>query len=650
MPLRKRVWVASPAYYLFSVVMLGMAALSWPNRILCVSELAAAVLSAVVIAILTVRMKVRTSAVIRSAKQVFTAKEYDAFDSFALPVAIVGEAGDILWYNNAFYKSICLKKDCVGDSISKFLYPRTLKQAISESGVGITIGSRQFTLYGCRTSGGSLLYFVDDTYYKRISREYGEKRPAVVLISFDNRDELSMGTSSMDDAKIASALEAVLVIWARDMGGFIRRLGDNRYVMMTDEIHIAHEKEKRFDILDRVREIKNEQNYSATISVGIGRGATTLEESERWARQALDMALGRGGDQVAIKQKGDSYEFFGGVSKGVEKRDKVRTRVIAATLSDTIAACDTVLIMGHNHSDLDSLGAAIGMWAAVTRGLQKRAYVVINKAQSLAKPMLEIMEQTYAEETIFLSPDDALDLVTKKTMVIVVDTHSPTFVEVPELLDIAGNIVVIDHHRMMVKHIKNAVVFYHEPYASSASEMVAELVQYIGSSVLTRTEANLLLAGIMLDTKGFVLKTGVRTFEAAAYLRRRGADTVQVKRMFADSFETYLAKTQIISQAEISEGCAVACTEESIPDIRIVAAQAADELLNIQGVTVSFVIFSENGGANISARSMGDVNVQVILERLGGGGHHSMAGAQLKGVTVEQAKAQLLAAIREQQG
>ena len=179
MPLRKRVWVASPAYYLFSVVMLGMAALSWPNRILCVSELAAAVLSAVVIAILTVRMKARTSAVIRSAKQVFTAKEYDAFDSFALPVAIVGEAGDILWYNNAFYKSICLKKDCVGDSISKFLYPRTLKQAISESGVGITIGSRQFTLYGCRTSGGSLLYFVDDTYYKRISREYGEKRPAL---------------------------------------------------------------------------------------------------------------------------------------------------------------------------------------------------------------------------------------------------------------------------------------------------------------------------------------------------------------------------------------------------------------------------------------------------------------------------------------
>ncbi len=313
-----------------------------------------------------------------------------------------------------------------------------------------------------------------------------------------------------------------------------------------------------------IREIKAGDRGSATVSIGIGRGAPTLSEGERWARQALDMALGRGGDQVAIKQKNDSYEFFGGLSKGIEKRDKVRTRVIAATLSDHIKASDQVLVMGHKFSDLDCIGAAVGMYSAVTKGLKKPAFIVVRKAQSLAGPLIESMEKANPEEEIFISPEEAMQRLASKTLLVVVDTHSQDFVESTDVLNKAERIVVIDHHRMMVKHIENAIIFYHEPYASSASEMVAELVQYIGENTLSRLEAEALLAGIMLDTKSFVLKTGVRTFEASAYLRRRGADTVEVKRMFSNSIDTYKAKYQLVSGAEIYNNCAIACAEEEI--------------------------------------------------------------------------------------
>ncbi|MEG1427958.1 MAG: DHH family phosphoesterase, partial [Oscillospiraceae bacterium] len=334
-------------------------------------------------------------------------------------------------------------------------------------------------------------------------------------------------------------------------------------------------------------------------------------------------------------------------SRGVEKRDKVRTRVIAATLSDHIKASDKVMIMGHRNSDLDSIGSGVGIWAAVSKGIKKPAFVVVNKYQTLAMPLITSVSEAYPETRVFISPQEALQEVTDKTLLIVVDTHSYSFVESPELLNAAGSIVVIDHHRMMVTHIKNSIIFYHEPYASSTSEMVAELVQYIDSASIGNIDAQALLSGIMLDTKNFVLKTGVRTFEASAYLRRRGADTVQVKRLFSNSLATYREKSNLVGSSEIYRDCAIACDPDSTVNTRIAAAQAADELLSIQGVKASFVLFRVNDDINISARSLGEINVQVILETFGGGGHLTMAGAQLDRVSMEEAKAALLDTLNE---
>ena len=633
-------------YYVITAVMLVTAGLSWFwNSAVFYTEMVLSVLAVAAVVLANAHFQLYVNTAVKSAKKILSASDYRAIEGFALPVALVGASGDIIWVNARFADGVCQGRTCQGENILKFIYPKTLRQVLEGDGADVTVGDRQYTVYAISTQNGSVLYFVDDTYYKNVSLEHSETRPIVAIVTFDNRDELSRDSSGSEDARIASEVEAALRNWAQEMGGFLKKLSGGRYLVLTDEAHVRAATEKRFAILDAVRTIKTAENRSATISMGVGRGTSSLSESEQWARQALDMALGRGGDQVAVKQKDDSYEFFGGLSKGVEKRDKVRTRVIAATLCDHIAASDSVFIMGHKFSDLDSVGAAVGMWSAVSRGLKKPAHVVVNRAQSLANSVIASIEEAETEQKVFVSPAEALTMITGKSLLIIVDTHSQDFVESVELLDTAARVVVIDHHRMMVKHISNAIVFYHEPYASSASELVTELVQYIGEKTLSRAEAEALLAGIMLDTKGFVLKTGVRTFEAAAYLRRRGADTVEVKRLFSNSIETYKAKYRLVSSAELYNNCAIACEEKEFPDIRIAAAQAADELLSIQGVSASFVIFPTGNAVNISARSLGDVNVQVIMEAVGGGGHLTMAAAQLADTAPRQARDTLVSVL-----
>ncbi len=308
-------------------------------------------------------------------------------------------------------------------------------------------------------------------------------------------------------------------------------------------------------------------------------------------------------------------------------------------------ASDKVFVMGHKNSDLDSVGAAVGMWAVIKKGLEKPVHIVIDRARTLAAPVADMVADAYPEEDVFISPLEALQSVTDKSLLIVVDTHSVNFVESHELLQRAMRVVVIDHHRMMVSHIKNALIFYHEPYASSASEMVTELVQYIKGSAIDGVDAEALLSGIMLDTKNFVLKTGVRTFEASAYLRRRGADTVAVKKLFSSTLDNYKQKAQLVSGAEIYMGCAIATSTWEYEDLRVAAAQAADELLTILGVRASFVLYKVGSDVSISARSLGDVNVQLILEEFGGGGHLTMAGAQIKNISMQDAKRSLLRAL-----
>ena len=647
--MKKKVWVASPICFVLAAAMLIMALISWftGHKMVFFIEAVVAVVAILAIAIVHIRFQSYVYTSVKAAKKVLFGKEYDALEQFTMPMAIVGEAGDIVWANAAFLESAGRARDCRGENVMKFLYPHTIQQVVAAKGTDVTIGDRQFTAFASKTEQGHILCLVDDTYYKAINREYVEKHPVVALAHFDNREELARDSSGSEDARIASEVEQVLTEWAQSMGGFLRRLSGGRFLVLTDEIHIRQAMEKRFEVLDKIREIKAGERRSATVSIGVARGAESLQEAEQWARKALEMALGRGGDQVAVKQKNDTYEFFGGLSKGVEKRDKVRTRVIAATLSDHIKESENVLIMGHRFSDLDSMGAAVGLWSVITKALHKPAFVVVDRQQTLAGQIVERIDANSGDRVVFLSPMDAMEQLSPRTLLIVVDTHSPDFVESRELLNHVSRVVVIDHHRLMVKRIDNAIVFYHEPYASSASEMVAELVQYIGDSTLTQHEAEALLAGIMLDTKSFVLKTGVRTFEAAAYLRRRGADTVEVKRMFADSIDSYKAKYKIVSGAEIQQNCAIACADKEFPDIRVVSSQAADELLSIRGVKASFVIYPTGNVMNISARSLGDINVQLVMEVLGGGGHLTMAATQLPNLTIEQARTKLVAAIKE---
>ena len=647
--MKKKVWVASPICFVLAAAMLIMALISWftGHKMVFFIEAVVAVVAILAIAIVHIRFQSYVYTSVKAATKVLFGKEYDALEQFTMPMAIVGEAGDIVWANAAFLESAGRARDCRGENVMKFLYPHTIQQVVAAKGTDVTIGDRQFTAFASKTEQGHILCLVDDTYYKAINREYVEKHPVVALAHFDNREELARDSSGSEDARIASEVEQVLTEWAQSMGGFLRRLSGGRFLILTDEIHIRQAMEKRFEVLDKIREIKAGERRSATVSIGVARGAESLQEAEQWARKALEMALGRGGDQVAVKQKNDTYEFFGGLSKGVEKRDKVRTRVIAATLSDHIKESENVLIMGHRFSDLDSMGAAVGLWSVITKALHKPAFVVVDRQQTLAGQIVERIDANSGDRVVFLSPMDAMEQLSPRTLLIVVDTHSPDFVESRELLNHVSRVVVIDHHRLMVKRIDNAIVFYHEPYASSASEMVAELVQYIGDSTLTQHEAEALLAGIMLDTKSFVLKTGVRTFEAAAYLRRRGADTVEVKRMFADSIDSYKAKYKIVSGAEIQQNCAIACADKEFPDIRVVSSQAADELLSIRGVKASFVIYPTGNVMNISARSLGDINVQLVMEVLGGGGHLTMAATQLPNLTIEQARTKLVAAIKE---
>lgn len=641
---KKRVWVISPLYYLMALAMAAMAFVTYRyNKIAAAIEVTAAGLALLAVAASDLLYRRNISAAVRTAKRVLTAEEEHALEEFALPVAVVAPAGDIVWANEAFAASLCGGGEYLGENVLQYIYPKTFRQVMGEKGASVSHRGREYTVYGARAQKGYILYFVDDTYFKAIHREYRDKKTVVCMVVFDNREELVRDSMGGDDSRLVAEVEAVLRRWAvEDLGGFIRRLHTGRYLVITDDSHIEEAKQKRFRVLDDVREIKSANNMSATVSIGVGRGADTAAESERWARQALDMALGRGGDQVAVKQQGDAYEFFGGLSKGVEKRDKVRTRVIAATLSDHVKASDRVFVMGHKNSDLDSVGAAVGIWAAVRKGLEKPANIVINRGQTLAFPLVDMVDQAYPDEDVFISPLEALQGATERSLLIVVDTHSINFVESSELLERIPRVVVIDHHRMMVSHIKNALIFYHEPYASSASEMVTELVQYIKGSAIDGVDAEALMAGIALDTKNFVLKTGVRTFEASAFLRRRGADTVSVKKMFSNTLDNYKQKAQLVSGAELYKGCAIATSNWDFEDLRVAAAQAADELLSIQGVKASFVLYRTGADVNISARSLGDVNVQVILEEFGGGGHFTMAGAQIKNISMSDARRALV--------
>lgn len=572
--------------------------------------------------------------------QKFSAEDGGGLQSFPMPIVIFNSLEKIIWYNNLFRQSFIKEKPRSGGDIKQFTSGQGLSVIRERQFINCEFGGKRFTAYCSSTEYKNetayALYFVEDTELKQYKDKYENSRPVVMLISLDGADDVLREFRESRQAEISGGIETIIENWFARFDCLVKKLGSGRFIVVAESDSVEKMKEDKFSILSLVRSYTySGKVLGLTLSIGAGSGSD-LSKCESSARTALDMALGRGGDQVAIKTGKNEYEFFGGVAKGVEKRTKVRTRRVASAVEEIIKSSSNVLIMGHRFADLDALGSAAGI-AMICRALEKDVKIVMSSKTTLAMPLAKYLMENGLDD-LLIEPADADEYIESRTALVIVDTHRKSFLESPELFDLIGTVVVIDHHRKTVDHISKAVIFYHEPNASSASEMVTELIQYTSCDVpVPKVCAEALLSGITLDTKNFVLKTGVRTFEAAAFLRSLGADTVAVKQLFSNSMNTQRDKSEVVKNAAMYKNCAIGAVDFASDDARIVAAQAADELLNIDGVCASFVMFSEDSTVNISARSYGEINVQLIMEQLGGGGHQTMAAAQLTDETFDGA-------------
>ena len=566
--------------------------------------------------------------------------------AFPMPAIAVTSSGEILFANNRFCKDVFEGRYVTGLGLMDVFTGITLKDLGKKTAVDVVCGSSKLTAYVNRVPDDEtvfVLYFSDNTALKDTVAEYTASRPVVLMLCIDNLEEATADMRESARARIAGQIETMLDEWIVQSGGILRKFASDRFMAVVENRHLNAMTKDRFSILDRVRGAFTENGLTVTISIGVGQGKT-MQECESMARQALEMALARGGDQTAIKTV-NGFDFYGGRSKGVERRTKVRTRVIANALGDLIRSSDRVLVMGHRQSDLDCLGSAIALTVAARR-MGKDAVTVVRRSTTMAGDLIgRYVEAGKAD--LFAEPDEIIESITPRTLLIITDTHAVTMLDCPEVYEAASRVAIIDHHRKLVNHIQDTALSYHEPSSSSACELVTELLQYMGEALIGPAEADALLAGIMLDTRNFVLHTGVRTFEAAAHLRRLGADTVAVKRMFSGGLEMYQKKSDLVSRAEQYHHTAIVTTEADYSDCRAVPAQAADEMLSIQGIKASFVLCVAGEEVIISARSYGECNVQLIMEALGGGGHLTMAGTQLKNTTVAEARERLCAAIDE---
>ena len=574
-------------------------------------------------------------------------------EGLELPAALV-DNHSVIWYNRAFCATILQGQEQVVPSLKAVLPGLDLEQCAQPKGQVLSVGEQTYAVHASQPAGIQpqdirILYLLDETQLRWEAAEYSATRPACMLLEIDGYNELLADMKDSERARQIEAVNRVMEDYFAHTTGFLRRISDARYIAVVEERHMREMVAAKFDLLDQVRSL--DCAVPMTLSIGVGRGGQTLHQCQELAQQSLDMALGRGGDQAAVKTP-DGFAFYGGVSRSVEKRSRVKSRIIATALTDMIHQADSVIIMGHRLSDLDSLGSAIGV-LSICKSMNVPAVIAIRREATLAQSLLQAFDWAGRGED-FIAPQKALDYITPKTLLIVVDTHIKGLLESREIYEKCRQVVVIDHHRKAVGHIEDAVLSFHEPYASSASELVSELIQYVnkGQSRPDPLEAEALLAGIMLDTRNFALHTGVRTFEAAAYLRKMGAMTERVKLLFNSSMEEYAAKCNLVESAHLYMGCAVSASEALPAGMDVAVPQAANDLLTIDGVGASFVAVQKGSDVTISARSMGAVNVQFIMEKLGGGGHLTMAGAQLKNTdiqTAEQKIRQAIAAYRADQ-
>ena len=568
-----------------------------------------------------------------------------SLEPLSQPVVLLsGET--VLWYNDQFRQRMLGGQDLLVSRVQKVIPGLDLQQARTQEGQQLTLADGVWSAHSSTVPGDAetmtLVVFNEETALRRVEAEYKASRPGYLVFLVDGYDDVF---SDMLDSERARLLEGINRVLEEMIGrgtGFLRRVASGRYIAVVEERQLEQFAKRGYDVLDKIRALDPSVNLS--LSIGIGRGAKTLREAQDMAVQALDMAQGRGGDQAA-EMTPDGFTFYGGVSHGVEKRSKVRSRIVADQLVKLIKEADHVVIMGHRMSDLDAIGSAEGV-LRICKICDVPAVIAVRRDATLASSLINALVAA-GQEDDFIDPKGALPIISKRTLCIVVDTYQVNLVESKEILEKCGKVAVIDHHRKGVGFIENPALVCHEPYSSSASELVTELLQYVGErdDKPNRVEAEGLLAGIMLDTRDFTLHTGVRTFEAAAALRRYGAETERVRQLFDVTMVEYNAKADLVEAAQMYKNCAVSVSGEVPPEARVAIAQAANDLLRIQGVDASFVAVQVGTGVNISARSLGAVNVQVIMEALGGGGHQTMAAAQLKHITPEAARSRIETAI-----
>ena len=577
--------------------------------------------------------------------------------NFPLPMVILRvDTGEIVWGNDGFGE-ISGKKDGLFEThITDVLHgfdTRWLMEGKTVCPYDVEMGDRKYQVYGNmvrsgRSRGSALLatlFWVDTTDYLQL-RDYVERtRPVVGLIVIDSYEELMKNKSEAEKSTLTADIDQYINDWAKPAQGIVRRLQRDRYLFIFEQHSLVDFTAAKFSILETIHQVQNSEGLSATLSIGIGKGDCSLGELYQYAALGIDMALSRGGDQAVVKSK-NAFEFYGGRSKELEKRTKVKSRVMANALMQLIKDSSQVFVMGHKYSDLDSIGACAGLVAAV-RKAGRPAYIIVNDQATSAKELIDRLKKTPQYEGVFISQEDAIVKADAGSLCVVGDTTRPDMVEAPDLLDAVERVAVVDHHRRAAQYIEHAAISLHETYASSACELVAELLQYVvNHSDILKVEADAMLAGIFLDTKGFTVKTGVRTFEASAFLRQVGADTVEVRKMFSGGLESSVKKYQIISCAkEQFPGISLSVVEEETP--RATASQAADELINASDIKAAFVVYAEKGGAVVSARSYGEVNVQVVLEKIGGGGSLTSAGAQFPDKSTEETAELLTHAIEE---
>ncbi|WP_127530011.1 DHH family phosphoesterase [Paenibacillus kobensis] len=541
-------------------------------------------------------------------------------------------------WSNIYAARLFGQESVVGMPLNE-LFPSMKESKKSEGVYEVTIGSRVLELNF--KSKERLVYIHDITLMWQLGRKYEDEKPALGVVLMDNLEEVTQGMDDHQRTTMLSKVTAEITDWAQKYQTYLKRLSSDRFLIMTDQKTLRLLEQSKFELLDEVREMTAEHKIPVTLSIGFAAGADSIPELGQWAQTSLDIALGRGGDQAAVKV-GERQSFYGGKSNAVEKRTRVRARVIAHALRDMIRESDNVVIMGHRMPDMDAVGAAIGVLKAA-KLFGKEGYIVLEGVNPAIQKMMEMLKEDERVAKRFVTPDQALHLVNSKTLAVVVDTHKASMVKEPKLLQLTDRIVVVDHHRRSEEFINKSVLVYMEPYASSTCELVTELLQYIHERVsLDIHEATALLAGIAVDTKSFSLRTGARTFEAASFLRRNGADSTLIQRMLKEDLEEYVLKAEIIKHAEVLyEHVAIAVTEPGRKHSQLHIAQSADTLLNMTGIYASFVVSERPDGLiGVSARSLGAMNVQVVMERLGGGGHLTNAAAQLE-CSVQEAAARL---------